>query len=134
MRMLLNGGRLGDARLLTQETVEQMGQNQIGDVVLTLQPDAMPDLTRKFPLGAEHDKFGLGFQIAAETPDAQTYRRAGSLSWAGIFNTEFWVDPKSGLGGVLMLQFLPFYDEGAIRVLRDFEATTYRELAPAKPE
>ncbi|HXR90576.1 MAG TPA: serine hydrolase domain-containing protein [Steroidobacteraceae bacterium] len=129
IRMLLNGGRLGNTRILSAKSVREMGRNQIGSVLVTLQPDAMPDLTRPFPLGAGHDKFGLGFQVTADTPDAQTYRRPGSLSWAGIFNTEFWIDPRTGLGGVLMMQFLPFYDEGAIRTLREFEASTYRQFA-----
>lgn len=129
IRMLLNGGHLGNTRILSAKSVREMSENQIGPVMVTLQPDAMPDLTRPFPLGAGHDKFGLGFQITADTPDAHTYRRPGSLSWAGIYNTEFWIDPRSGLGGVLMMQFLPFYDEGAIRTLREFEATTYRQFA-----
>ena len=129
IRMLLNGGRLGNTRILSEKSVQEMSRNQIGSVLVTLQPDAMPDLTRPFPLGAGHDKFGFGFQVTADTPDAHTYRRPGSLSWAGIFNTEFWIDPRTGLGGVLMMQFLPFYDEGAIRTLREFEATAYRELA-----
>jgi methyl acetate hydrolase len=130
IRMLLNGGRLGNARILTEKSVQEMSSNQIGPVLVTLQPDAMPQLTRPFPLGAGHDKFGLGFQVTADTPDARIYRRPGSLSWAGIFNTEFWIDPQTGLGGVLMMQFLPFYDAGAIRTLREFEAMTYRQFAP----
>jgi methyl acetate hydrolase len=130
IRMLLNGGRLGSVRILSEKSIQEMDSNQIGAVLVTLQPDAMPQLTRPFPLGAGHDKFGLGFQITADTPDAHTYRRPGSMSWAGIFNTEFWVDPRTGIGGVLMMQFLPFYDESAIRTLREFEATTYREFAP----
>jgi len=89
---------------------------------------AIPATSKPFPLGAGHDKFGLGFQIAAQGPDTTKYRRAGSLSWAGIFNTEFWIDPHSGIAGVLLMQYLPFYDDGAIRALRDFEATTYKEL------
>jgi len=129
IRMLLNGGHLGNTRILSQRSVQEMGRNQIGAVFVTLQPDANPELTRPFPLGAGHDKFGLGFQVTADTPDARTYRRPGSLSWAGIFNTEFWVDRRSGIGGVLMMQFLPFYDEGAIRTLREFEATTYRQFS-----
>ena len=130
MRMLLNGGRLGSVRILSAQSVQLMGQNQIGAIFVTEQPAANAALTRPFPLGAGRDKFGLGFQITAQGPDSATYRRPGSLSWAGIFNTEFWVDPRSGLGGVLMMQFLPFYDEGAIRALRDFEAAVYRELEP----
>lgn len=56
------------------------------------------------------------------------FRSPGSLSWAGIMNTEFWIDPVKHIGAVHMMQLLPFYDEGAIRALRGFEETVYREL------
>ncbi|HEY6924551.1 MAG TPA: serine hydrolase domain-containing protein, partial [Steroidobacteraceae bacterium] len=128
MRMLLNGGRLGKVRILSEHSLQLMTENQIGAVVVSQQPVAIPATSKPFPLGAGHDKFGLGFQIAAAGPDTAKYRRAGSLSWAGIFNTEFWVDPRSGIAGVLLMQYLPFYDDGAIRTLREFEAATYKEL------
>jgi len=32
------------------------------------------------------------------------------------------------VGGVQMMQVLPFYDDGAIRTLRDFEALVYQSL------
>jgi CubicO group peptidase (beta-lactamase class C family) len=130
IRMLLNGGRLGEASILTARSVRLMGSNQIGAVLVTQQPAAIPALTKPFPLGAGRDKFGLGFQISEPGPDSGRYRPPGSLSWAGIFNTEFWVDLRAGLGGVLMMQFLPFYDDGAIRTLRAFESTAYHELGP----
>jgi CubicO group peptidase (beta-lactamase class C family) len=133
MRMLLNGGHLGDVRILSAESVRLMASNQIGPLFVDLQQVGMPSFTKPFPLGAGHDKFGLGFQLTGARTDAAphpgTGRRPGSLSWAGIFNTEFWVDPQSGLGGVLLMQYLPFYDDDAIRTLREFEAAVYRQLA-----
>ncbi len=128
LRMLLNGGRLDNARILTEHSVQMMGENQIGTLFVSQQPAANPALTKPFPLGAGGDKFGLGFQIASHSEDTTKYRRAGSLSWSGLFNTEFWVDPHSGIAGVLMMQCRPFYDDGAIRTLRDFEAATYKVL------
>ncbi len=128
IRMFLNGGQLGKVRILSAKSVQLMGENQIGAVFVSQQPVGLPALTKPFPLGAGHDKFGLGFQIASEGPDAAKYRRAGSLSWAGLFNTEFWVDPHSGIGGVLLMQYLPFYDDGAIRTLRAFEAGVYEDV------
>jgi CubicO group peptidase (beta-lactamase class C family) len=130
MRMLLNGGRLEKNRILTEHSVQIMAENQIGTVFVSQQPTVTPALTKPFPLGAGRDKFGLGFQIASPSLDATKYRRAGSLSGAGLFNTEFWVDPRSGIAGALLMQYLPFYDDGAIRTLRDFEAATYKELLP----
>ena len=107
---------------------EDDGRNQIGAIFVERQPDANQQRTRPFPLGAGKDKFGLGFQIAANDPAVKGYRSPGSLSWAGIFNTEFWIDPVRHIGGVHMMQLLPFYDDGAIRALRGFEETVYKHI------
>jgi methyl acetate hydrolase len=128
IRMFLNGGKAGDTRILSEKSVKLMGQNHIGAIFVQTQPVGMPTRTKPFPLGAGHDKFGLGFQIAQAAPGSAPYRSPGSMSWAGIFNTEFWIDPQQHVGGVLMMQILPFYDDGAIRALREFEAAAYKEL------
>jgi CubicO group peptidase (beta-lactamase class C family) len=128
MEMLLNGGHLGPAKILSESSVKMMGENNIGSIFVELQPDTDKMLTKPFPLGAGHDKFGLGFQIASSDPQYAKFRSPGSLSWAGIHNTEFWIDPKKHIGGVMMMQVLPFYDEGAIRTLRDFEEMVYQNL------
>jgi CubicO group peptidase (beta-lactamase class C family) len=127
VRMLLNGGTLGSVRILNAPTVKMMGENQIGSIFVEEQPAVVPARTRPMPLGAGKDKFGLGFQIASGDAAAK-FRSRGSLSWAGLFNTEFWIDPVKQIGGIQMMQVLPFYDEGAIRTLRGFEETVYREL------
>ena len=128
MQMLLNGGHLGPAKILSEHSVQMMGENNIGPIFVELQPAAEPALTKPFPLGAGHDKFGLGFQIASSDPKYAMFRSPGSMSWAGIYNTEFWVDPVQHIGGVMMMQVLPFYDDSAIRTLRDFEKLVYRNL------
>ena len=128
VRMLLNGGQLGSAKLLSDKSVRMMGQNHIGSIFVEEQPAADPLRTKPFPLGAGHDKFGLGFQIASKDDRYAKFRSPGSMSWAGIFNTEFWVDPVRHIGGVQMMQVLPFYDDGAIRTLRDFEELVYQNL------
>jgi methyl acetate hydrolase len=128
VQMLLNGGHLGSAKILTESSVKMMGENNIGAIFVQLQPDADPLRTKPFPLGAGHDKFGLGFQIASNDPQYSGFRSPGSMSWAGIYNTEFWIDPVKKIGGVQMMQVLPFYDDGAIRTLRDFEKLVYQNL------
>lgn len=128
MRMLLNGGRVGSVGLLTEKSVRLMGENQIGALFVEQQPAADPLLTRPFPLGAGRDRFGLGFEIALEDDGKAQYRSPGSLSWAGLFNTEFWIDPRRHIAVVMMMQILPFYDDGAIRTLRDFEQIVYQHL------
>jgi methyl acetate hydrolase len=128
VRMLLNGGTLDGERILAESSVKLMGQNAIGELFVELQPDADRQRTRPFPLGAGKDKFGLGFQIAAADPVTKGFRSPGSMSWGGLYNTEFWVDPVKHVGAVHMMQLLPFYDEGAIRALRGFEQAIYRNL------
>jgi methyl acetate hydrolase len=128
MRMLLNGGHLGTTTILKESSVRMMGQNHIGSIFVEQQPAADPLRTKPFPLGAGRDKFGLGFQIASNDSQNAKYRSAGSMSWAGIFNTEFWIDPERRIAGVQMMQVLPFYDDGAIRTLRDFEELVYQNL------
>jgi methyl acetate hydrolase len=128
MQMFLNGGHLGSAKILSESSVKTMGENNIGSIFVEQQPDADQQRTRPFPLGAGHDKFGLGFQIASSDSRYAKYRSPGSLSWAGIYNTEFWIDPVKHIGAVQMMQVLPFYDDGALRTLRDFEQSVYRNL------
>ena len=128
MRMILNRG-LGDdgSRLLLADTVDLMAQNHIGDLRVRLLPAPDVSMARPFPLGAGTDTFGLGFQITAEH-DSATMRSPGSLSWAGINNTQFWIDPAAGIGAVLLMQYRPFYDDEAIEALQGFEARVYRHL------
>jgi CubicO group peptidase (beta-lactamase class C family) len=77
---------------------------------------------------ARGDTLGLGFQIASADPQDTKHRSPGSLSWAGIYNTEFWIDPVKHIGGIQMMHVLPFYDDGAIRTLRDFEKSVYQNF------
>ena len=110
LQMLLLGGRLGDAVVLQPATVALMGQNHTGalpsvGILRTSNPEMSHDLDA-FPGIATH--WGLSFLInAADTP---TGRSAGSLTWAGLGNTYFWVDPARGVAGVLLTQILPFAD------------------------
>src|SRR5580692_7209347 len=77
VRMMLNGGSLGTAKILSESSVKMMGENQIGSIYVELQPDADQLRTKPFPLGAGHDKFGLGFQIASDNPQYAKFRSAG---------------------------------------------------------
>ncbi|MBL4820933.1 MAG: beta-lactamase family protein [Gammaproteobacteria bacterium] len=128
IQMFLNDGQAANGtRLLTKESVELMGQNHTGEVRVEWQEAAIPERTRPFPLGAGRDTFGLGFQITG-MHGIEDMRSPGSMSWAGIFNTEFWIDPEEGIGAVLLMQYLPFYDEAAIETLQEFESSVYELL------
>jgi CubicO group peptidase (beta-lactamase class C family) len=130
VQMMLGEGRSGAERLLEKDTVREMGRNQTGNVRVRIQPVANPAYSEPYPTGAGQDVWGLGFQVAQPakpTPDA---RRPGSLSWAGINNTFFWIDPQAGIGCVVLMQLLPFYDDAAMAVLRGVETRVYQHLAP----
>lgn len=128
IQLILNDGVTPDGeRLLRPETVAELGRNQLGGVRVSLQDEPNPGLARAFPLGAGRDGFGLGFQVTGAHSDPDV-RAPGSMSWAGIFNTEFWIDAENGIGAVLLMQYLPFYDADAIELLQQFEARVYSEL------
>lgn len=127
LRMILNNGELGGKRLLSERTLKNVGRNHMGSTLVRLQPSANGALSQAYPLGAGTDKWGLGFQLAGK-PSAPGTRSEGSMAWAGIFNTEFWVDPKERIGVILLMQMLPFYDAQAIEVLQGFEKLVYQNL------
>jgi methyl acetate hydrolase len=58
-------------------------------------------------------------------------RKAGSLTWAGLYNTYYWIDPAARIAGVIMMQILPFADGRALNLSRRFERGVYRALQPA---
>ena len=129
IQLFLNKGRAPNGvRLLSEASVGLMGENHIGAIFVEQQPAANPAVTEPFPLGAGRDKFGLGFEITGPHTD-RFARSPGSMAWAGIFNTEFWIDPRRGIGGVLLMQYLPFYDGAAIETLQGFEHRVYEGLS-----
>ena len=128
VQMILNRGQLGGVRILKESTVAEMAKNQTGSVKVRLQPTADLLRSKPYPLGAGEDVWGLGFQIAAPKTANPSMRSPGSLSWAGINNTFYWIDPQKQVGAVILMQMLPFYDEAALRVLNGFEERVYRNL------
>jgi CubicO group peptidase (beta-lactamase class C family) len=126
LRMLLNRGKLGNARILSEKSVKTMLEVHTGSVVVQPQESAVPTLSRNFPLGAGKDRWGLGFQLAAEK--VANRRSPGTGTWAGIFNTHFFIDPSKEIGVVVMMQTLPFYDEASMKVYAGVEEAVYRNL------
>ncbi len=124
-RMLARGGDLDGARVLKPETVALMAQNHIGDLNVQLLKTYNP----RFSNDAEFfpgmvKKWGLSFLINTEAVPGG--RSAGSLAWAGLNNTYFWVDPVKRIAGLLMTQILPFADPVVLRLLDAFEREVYR--------
>lgn len=124
MRMWLNGGELDGVRVLGAETVALMGENHIGAVSVPALRSALPRSADFTFIADGRDKWGLGFLITADQVAGK--RAPGSLSWGGINNTYFWIDPMSSIAGVIMMQYLPFADAKALAVYDAFERGAYR--------
>jgi methyl acetate hydrolase len=128
LQMFLNDGKLNGATLLSRDSIQAMTKNEIGSVIVQTQQTTNPLRSQNFPIGAGRDKFGFGFQIATSNKENRNLRMPGSYTWAGIYNTHFWVDPKRQIAGVILMQVLPFYDDGCMKVYQDFEAAIGRNL------
>jgi CubicO group peptidase (beta-lactamase class C family) len=122
-RMILNGGTLDGTRVLARETVAAMSANAMGDLVCRPLKTVAPPVSNDVDFIAGM-KWGLSFLINPQP--LPTGRSAGSLAWAGLANSYFWIDPVRRVSGVYATQLLPFFDAKAVRLFQDFEAAVYR--------
>ncbi|WP_188946331.1 serine hydrolase, partial [Polymorphobacter multimanifer] len=120
LQMLLRGGD----GTLSPAMVEAFSTNQLGPLRAGIMGSTLPWLARPYEaMPGQQCGWGLGTLINPEPgPDG---RSAGCLSWAGIANTYFWVDPEAGLAAILLMQHLPFADPAALAVLQAFERSVY---------
>ena len=109
-QMLLNGGELDGARLLSPKTVELMTSDHLGDI---------PMGWRRRGMG-----FGLGFGVSTDQAQIGELGSTGEYNWGGAAGTRFWVDPQEQLIGVFMVQSLPH----RTRLGREFKVLTYQAL------
>jgi len=128
LQALLNRGELNGRRILRPETVAMMMENQIGDLNVHEMRSAQPSFSRSFDQfpGQSH-KWGLSFDL--NTAPGPNGRSAGSVSWAGLLNSFFWLDPKRQVAGALFTQTLPFFDERVVALYGAFERGLYAGLA-----
>ncbi len=132
IQMMLSSGKSKTGQpVLRPETVALMGRNHAGPVHIAGVKSVMPNLANAvdfFP--GQRQGWGLSFLINLE-PSVQG-RSPGSLSWAGLANTYFWIDPTERVGGLIMTQILPFADPAVLAAYNAFERAIYGELAGAK--
>ncbi|MEH2524621.1 MULTISPECIES: serine hydrolase domain-containing protein [unclassified Bradyrhizobium] len=126
-QMILNQGRGNGNQVLKPETVALMSQNHIGDLTMGKMTTVMPIYTNDVDLFPDIvKKWGLSFLInTAKTAEG---RSAGSLAWAGLANTYFWIDPARDVAGVILMQLLPFADVKALEAFAGFESGIYAGL------
>ena len=127
-QVFLNEGRANGQQVLRPETVRLMSENAIGNLDVRLLKTAVPAYSHDaefFPGMVK--KWGLGSMIS--TAQVPSGRSPGSLAWAGLGNTYFWIDPAKGIAGVILMQLIPFADPKALALLDDFEKAVYTALA-----
>jgi CubicO group peptidase (beta-lactamase class C family) len=123
MRVFLNKGECRGKRLLSASACEAMTRNQIGDLYAQVQTTAFPERSNDFIFMNGTQKFGFG--LAIESADQPGGRPAGTASWAGIFNTYFWIDFENEFAAVVLMQMRPFADVHCVEVCRRFERALY---------
>ncbi|MFS2204129.1 serine hydrolase domain-containing protein [Variovorax sp. Varisp36] len=127
MRMILNGGQGNGNQILRPETVALMSRNAMGALRVRKLPTQIPFFSRDvefFP--GVPTTWSLGFLVNEGA--APTGRSAGSLAWAGLANTYFWIDPSLSIAGLAMTQALPFSDPRTLDLFHGFEKSVYASL------
>jgi methyl acetate hydrolase len=127
VQLFLNNGTANGRQVLKPEMVRLMAENAIGDLRVQPLQTAMPVSSNDaefFP--GMLKKWSLGFMISTEAVPGG--RSAGSLAWAGLGNTYFWIDRAKGIAGVILMQLLPFADAHALSLFDRFEKAIYSAL------
>ena len=93
-QMLLNGGALDGARLLSPKSIELMTASHTADL-----PGS--------PVMGPGAQFGLGVRVITDLAATQTLGSPGMYGWLGIYGTTFWVDPKERMVSILLVQRYP---------------------------
>jgi CubicO group peptidase (beta-lactamase class C family) len=117
-QMLLNGGKLGDQRILSRKSVELMSGNHLPDAFSS---DAYLETAGGYRRGA-----GIGLTVGLLTDPAKAgqYGSKGMFFWGGAASTIFWIDPEEELVAVLMTQVL-----GSSELLREtYSALVYQAI------
>jgi methyl acetate hydrolase len=126
IRMWLNDGAGPNGRVLKQETVAAAICNGLrADQTVVMLPGVIAALSNdaEFFPGL---KKSWCYTFMLNDEDAPTGRPAGSLGWAGLANTFFWIDRKNGLGGYWATQILPFGDPTSFVGYMNFETAAYQ--------
>jgi CubicO group peptidase (beta-lactamase class C family) len=126
-RMILRFGSVDGKPLLQPETVALMSTDQCPHLACGAFPSVAPAVSNPanfFP--AQRQGWGLSFLINPQAVEGG--RSANSLSWAGLANSYYWIDPQRGIAAVLAAQILPFFDTHVVDLLRAFEHAVYASI------
>jgi CubicO group peptidase (beta-lactamase class C family) len=109
LQMLLNGGELSGARILSPASVSLMTMNQVEDSIY----------------GGRASGFSLGFSVLESPGLAGEYGSVGKFGWGGAYGSMYWVDPGEDLVAVYMIQLMP---RGDLDLSTKFENLVYQAL------
>ena len=124
LTMLLNEGKVGDEIFLNKSTIDEMFKNKIDNIKMRVLQTTNDSISKNLDLYPEVSKsWGYGLMINDE--ETNSGRPKGSVGWAGLFNTYFWIDKANDLAGLIFMQFLPFADKKAVQLLYDIESVIY---------
>lgn len=113
--------------LVSLETLDEMFRPQLdGAVVTALEQTAhsggyVPEILAGTPLN-----HGLGGLI--NMANMQGKRSAGSMMWTGAANGRWWIDRKTGVAGVLVVNVSPYGDKILESMFDELEKTVYGSL------
>ena len=102
LQMLLNGGRLGDARILSPTSVELMTVDHLGGLLVRDLNDASAVFGAERGVG-----FGLGFRVVEDVGAHGAPGSEGVYGWGGAYHSSYWVDPERELVAVYLAQLIP---------------------------
>lgn len=125
IRMILNDGHAGSKQIVKPETVTLMTHNAMGNLQVTMLKTVMPAVSTDAEFFPGMPKtWGLTFMINDE--EAPTGRTKGSLAWAGLANSYYWIDLTRKIGGAYATQIFPFGDEKSFPLFLEFEKAVYQ--------
>ena len=120
LQMLLNGGRLGDARLLSPKSVELMTVDHLGGLLVRDLNDASAVFGAERGVG-----FGLGFRVVEDVGAHGAPGSRGLYGWGGAYHSSYWVDPEEELVAVYLAQLIP---SGGLDDHARFRALVYQAI------
>ena len=121
---ILNNGAYEGGQLLQKTTIDEMFKNQIGDISMDIENNYFRVGYADFKgLIKPNAKWSLAGLIVT---DRTSYgRKEGTLLWAGIYNTYFYIDRLSGVAASIYTQYLPFNHPAATSVFDKFSEIIY---------
>jgi len=121
LRMMMAGGELDGARILSRESVALMMRNQLpGGADLERMGAAPLSETRRRGVG-----MGLGAAVLLDPARAAIPGSTGTWFWGGLLSTGFFLDPARGLIGLVMTQLMP---SDTTRLREDFRCAVYERI------